>query len=516
MYTIKDMLRRAVVLNANGPAIHEADRSYTWLEVATRVRAVASELISRGFKKGDRMAIMSLNSARYFEMQFAVLWAGGTVVPINTRFAAREIIYCLEDMDGAWICCDDEMLLLFEGIRSSLHGTRGLIYIGTNHCPEGYVSYDTLLQGDPGADTADPAVDDIAIIYFTGGTTGLPKGVMLTHAQMLAGSQGWSSAFKSLSEDDVYIHVAPMFHMADGIMCFTATIAACANVFMGKFEMQPLVDACNRHKVTCILLVPTMARMLCLYLNETGQTISSVRQMVYGASPMPRPVLDMVMKTFAKVELYHGYGATEALGITILGPEYHTPDERGEKMMRSCGRPFRGVLLSIQSPDRKILPPGEVGEVCIRSNSVMKGYWNKPHLTEDVMHDNWYHSGDAGFLDEKGFLTLVDRVKDMLITGGENVYSAEVENALMLHPAIEECAIIGLPDEKWGELVHAVVRLKPGGSVTGPDLQQHCRQHLAGYKVPKSVEFFERSLPKTPVGKMDKTQLKRAIVDRNR
>jgi long-chain acyl-CoA synthetase len=185
-------------------------------------------------------------------------------------------------------------------------------------------------------------------------------------------------------------------------------------------------------------------------------------------------------------------------------------------MMRSCGRPFRGVLLSIQDAQHNELPPGQIGEVCIRSNAVMKGYWNKPALTQDVIVENWYHSGDAGFLDEHGFLTLVDRVKDMLITGGENVYSAEVENVLMLHPAVEECAIIGLPHASWGEVVHAVVRLKKEMSAVAAELQLFCRTHLAGYKVPKTVDIVTKALPKTPVGKVNKRELKRTILDRNR
>lgn len=516
MYTMKDMLRRTLVLNANGPAVFDGDQCINWAQLITRVRAIAASLHAAGFRRGDRMAILAVNSPRYYEFQFAVLWLGGTVVPINTRLAPREIGYCLADLDGPWIATDGEMLVCLEGIKSSLHGVGGYCYLGSGETPAGYVSYEALLAGDSTLETEDPKVDDLALIYFTGGTTGLPKGVMLTHSQMLHGSHQWAAAFTHLSDRDVYIHLAPMFHMADGIMCFSAAITACASVFLGKFEMQPMVDACNRYGVTCMLVVPAMARMLCLYLRETGQSIPSLRLLVYGASPMPRPVLDLVMQTFPDVELYHGYGATEALSITILGPEHHTRDERGDRMMRSCGRPFRGVLLSIQDAAGRILPTGEVGEVCIRSNSVMKGYWNKPSLTRDVLFDNWYHSGDAGFLDEQGFLTLVDRVKDMLITGGENVYSAEVENVLMLHEAIEECAVIGLPDEKWGEVVHAVVRLKVNVAISAAELQAFCRAHLAGYKVPKSIDFAASALPKTPVGKLNKGELKRAIMDRRR
>jgi long-chain acyl-CoA synthetase len=516
MYTLKDTLRRTLILNANGAAIRDGERTFTWAELVARVQAVAAALIDLGFKQGDRLAIIGLNGARYFELQYAVLWAGGTVVPINTRYATRELIYCLHDSDGPWMCTDDEMLLTVEGIRSSLHGTKGLIYIGDHSCPEGYVSYEQLLRGDARVNTPEPRVDDVALIYFTGGTSGVPKGVMLTHSQLLAGAEQWVGALTSLSQQDVYLHVAPMFHMADGIMCFASAIATCANVFLRRFDLPALVEACNRHRVTCITLVPTMARMICLHLAETGQSIPSLRVMAYGAAPMPRAVLDLVMKTWPALQLYHGYGATEALTITILGPEYHTSDERGERLMRSCGRPFRGVLLSIQDAQHNHLPPGHVGEVCIRSNAVMKGYWNEPTLTRDVIVDNWYHSGDAGFLDEYGFLTLVDRVKDMLITGGENVYSVEVENVLMLHPAVEECAIIGLPHETWGEVVHAVVRLKKEMSAVAAELQLFCREHLAGYKVPKSVDIVTKALPKTPVGKVNKLELKRTILGRKR
>jgi long-chain acyl-CoA synthetase len=272
MYTLKDMLRRTLILNASGPAIYDGDQCVSWAQLVTRLRAISASLRESGFRRGDRMAIMSLNSPRYFELQFAVLWLGGTVVPINTRLAPREIIECLADMDRLWIATDEEMLPCLEGIKSSLNGTGVCFFIGRAVCPVGYIAYEVLLSGDAAQETEDPRVDDIALIYFTGGTTGLPKGVMLTHAQMLAGSQQWAAAFTHLSEQDVYIHTAPMFHMADGIMCFSAVITTCASVFLGKFELQPLVDACNRHQVTCMLLVPAMARMLCTHLRETGQS----------------------------------------------------------------------------------------------------------------------------------------------------------------------------------------------------------------------------------------------------
>lgn len=511
MYTIKDLLRRAVLVNANGTAVVDGDERQSWAQFQQRVEAIASTLIKRGLQKGDRVAILSVNSVRYFEMMYGVIWAGGIVAPVNTRFALREVVHCLNELDGCWICTDDSCLATVEAAKSETEGLRGLIHIGSGETPRGYISLAELHGGDGSHVNDEPRTEDIALIFFTGGTTGVSKGVMLTHSQILTASQQSAAGVRSIRSVDVYLHVAPMFHMGDGVMCFVSTMTTCGNAFIDRFDLQRFVDICNRDKVTWATMVPTMLRGLCLHLAATGATVPTLKGFIYGGSPMPASVLDMAMNTFPGVEFVQGYGSTEALSITMLEAKFHTLDERGKYLLRSAGRPFRGVLIGILDENGKPVEQGKVGEVCVRSNAVMKGYWRKPEMTKKALADNWFHTGDAGYVDEEGFLFLVDRVKDMVITGGENVYSSEVENVLLSHPDIEECAVIGIPDEKWGEAVHAVIRLKAERNLEIEILSLHCRATLAGYKVPKSWAFITEPLPRTALGKVRKADLKKQV-----
>lgn len=512
MYTIKDLLRRTLIINPEGVAVHDGDESCTWREFVDRVSRVAESLHTLGMKKGDRVAIYSLNSARYMELLFAVLWGGGVAVPVNTRYAPSELTYCLNDLDGCLIASDDEMHRTLEMAKPAIHGIKALIYMGRGFCPTSYVDYHTLLDGNAEVSLPEPHAEDIAMLIATGGTTGHPKAVMHSHRGLLGTAEQMMAGLGTIKADDVYLHVAPMFHAADVMMCLGSAIVGCANAFLAKFEMQPLVDLCNYHKVTSVNVVPTIAKLLCDYLEESGQSIPTIRTIAYGGAPMSNAIRDAMLKHFPGIQLTNCYGSTESMGVAILGPDYHTPDPANDSRLKTCGRACVGVFLSIQDPLGNELPGGELGEVCVRSNNLMMGYWNRPDLTREVMVDNWYHSGDAGFLDDKGFLTLVDRVKDMIISGGENVYSAEVETALANHAAVEECAVIGVPDETWGQRVHAVVKLYKGELVNEEDLRTMCREYISGYKVPKSIEFVIDALPKTAAGKLDKKALKEKAV----
>jgi long-chain acyl-CoA synthetase len=521
MFTINDMIRRVVTVNKSGCAICTEKWTMTWDEFHIRVQKIAGALIEAGLQKGDRVAVLSLNNPAYYQFMFAVIWAGGIVVPINTRFAPREVENCLNDLDGVWLCSDENFVAVLAELGDRVAGVKGYFFVGSGTTPSNYLGMDVLVCGNAAAVTQDPHTTDVAMIYFTGGTTGKSKGVMLTHQQIKHCAQQMTGGFRTsnpLSDQDCYLHSAPMFHMADGIMCFVAPMVGCANAFMESFNVPELVRLSNALKVSWMTLVPTMVKALCDYLTQcreegaedVRQSIPSLKAIMYGGSPIPQAGLLQVMNTFPGLQLFHGYGATEALIITLLGPGYHTLDADNIPLLKSVGRPFEGVLLGIFDPQGKALPPGEVGEVYVRSNSVMKGYWRNPELTEQALAGNWYHTGDAGYMNDNGFLFLVDRVKDMIVSGGENIYSAEVENAISTHSTVDEVAIIGLPDPKWTEIVHAVVRCKFGHQLTEGEIIAHCREFIAGYKVPKSVEFVEAPLPKTPVGKIDKVALRKA------
>ncbi|MFO1426366.1 MAG: long-chain-fatty-acid--CoA ligase [Steroidobacteraceae bacterium] len=510
-YTLKDLVRRARVVNPDGVALIADGGRLTWEGFESRVRSIAAALVARGLKAGDRVAIVGNTGPHYFEMLFAALWAGGVVAPINTRFAQREIIHCLDDLDGVWLCADAQYLSVAEAVRPYAGQVHGLVFMGPGEAPAGYLPLSTLppLPADA-SDGPEPAADDLAIICFTGGTTGLPKGVMLTHAQLLGGINQMVATLRHMFAADVYLHAVPMFHLADLGFCIASVMTTCGNAFIDRFDLEQFVATCNRDSVTWTTLVPTMVRSLCLHLEQTGQALPTLRGIMYGAAPMPASVLEMAMRMLPEVEFVQGYGLTEAVIAAMLPAKYHTLDEQGRRLLRSAGRPLHGVLISIQDENDRQLPPETYGEICVRSNSMMKGYWRRPDLTAKAIRNNWYHTGDGGYLDREGFLYIADRVKDMIISGGENVYPAEVENALYTHPAVSEAAVIGIADERWGEAVHAIVRCRSGESVAADALREHVRGQVAGYKVPKSIAFVSEPLPKTPVGKIDKAALRRA------
>ncbi|MFO1425562.1 MAG: AMP-binding protein [Steroidobacteraceae bacterium] len=513
MFVINDIIRRAALVNGAGPAILTDDGVVTWGEMRVLVERLAGGLRRRGLKRGDRVAILAVNSPRYYEIMFAVIWAGGVLVPINTRFSDKEILYCLNDLEGAWVGADDALLQVVERLKGQVQGLQGLLHIGLEVPPAGYTGMAELASGDPALVGADPLAKDVAMIYYTGGTTGLSKGVMLSHLQVKHTAQQIAAAMKTedpICSDSVFVHAAPMYHMADGAMCFTMAMVAGANSFMTRYDIPAFVQHVNRHKVTHATLVPTMIKTLCDYLNTHRLALPTLKGVLYGGAPMPPPVLELAMQTLPGVQLFQGYGSTEALIISVLEPQYHVLDVAHRDVLRSAGRPLAGVLIAILDAEGRELPPGQVGEVCVRSNAVMKGYWKKPELTLKTLHGNWLHTGDAGYLDERGFLYLVDRVKDMVISGGENIYPKEVENALLTCREIDECAVIGLPHDTWGEVVHAIVRPKPGAQLDEHSLTQLCRTLIAGYKLPKSFEFVDEELPRTSLGKIDKVAMRNA------
>jgi long-chain acyl-CoA synthetase len=298
-----------------------------------------------------------------------------------------------------------------------------------------------------------------------------------------------------------------MFHAASmgGILGIPATGGT--SVFVPMFAPAAVLDAIERHRVTMTTMVPTMIGMLLGHHSFRPERLASLEILTYGASPMPRALLEKLLSRYPDLDVYQGYGMTESSAVlTVLGPEEH---RRGGALLRSAGRPVPGVVLSIRDGAGSPLPPGKVGEVCARGGNYMTGYWNQPEATAEVFAGGWYHTGDAGYLDERGYLYLTDRVKDMIVTGGENVYSVEVENAIASHPAVAQCAVIGIPHERWGEAVHAIVVCRQDREVTEAELIAHVRESIAGYKVPRSVEFRREPLPLSGALKVLKRELRR-------
>ncbi|MEM7407677.1 MAG: long-chain-fatty-acid--CoA ligase [Pseudomonadota bacterium] len=501
-------VKRAVQINGGGIASICADRTRTWAEFQERIARLASALHGLGCGDNDRAAVLALNSDRYFEFFYGVPWAGCVFVPINIRLAPPEVEFWLNDSGSRVLMVDDQFLPTVRALEGKLETVEHVVYIGDGETPEGLLSYESLLAAaEPVADAA-RGYDDLAGLFYTGGTTGRSKGVMLSHRNLVMNSFNVLPTFQ-FQPDMRWLHAAPMFHIADGCATFGVTTVAGTHVFIPAFSPDGTLDAVQRHGVTDTLLVPTMVNMLVNSPNVGEFDLSTLRSIVYGASPMPEAVIVKAMDVMPDCGFTHAYGQTECAPlVTATGPEFHVLEGPHAGRFKSAGRAVAGVELKIADEDGKEVPRGEIGEVCSRGPHVMQGYWQRPDLTAEAVKDGWMHSGDAGYMDEEGFIYIVDRVKDMIISGGENIYSAEVENALYQHEAVVECAVIGIPNDKWGEAVHAVVRLHEGQEASEEALIAHCRELIAGFKCPRSVSFRGEPMPLSGAGKILKTDLR--------
>jgi acyl-CoA synthetase (AMP-forming)/AMP-acid ligase II len=485
-------------------------RRHTWTELVERVAKLAGALQKLGIKPGDRIAILALNSDRYYEYFFAVPWMGAVLVPLNIRWSIKENVYSLEDSGSTVLIVDDAYSEAAGAILQATDCVRAVIYAGEGDAPEGMLDYEAILTAAAPAEDALRGYSDLAGIFYTGGTTGFPKGVMLSHQNL------WSSSISIMAEmgfqmaGTTYLHSAPMFHLADAAMSIANTIAGSTHAFISSFEPVRFMDAVAEYRVTDALLVPTMISMMLASPAMAQADLSSLRKIIYGASPMPEGTLRQIMEIMSHVDFYQPYGQTELAPIaTILGPEYHVLDGPKAGRLRSAGRAAHCVELKIVDSVGNTLPSGGVGEVAVRGPNTMLGYWNNPELTKAAFVDGWVMTGDAGYLDEEGFLFLVDRLKDMIVSGGENVFSAEVESVITKHPAVREVVVLGIPCEQWGEAVHAIVRLTAEGVATQQDIIDHCRIYIAGYKCPRSVVFREEPFPLTGAGKVRKVELRK-------
>lgn len=482
-------------------------RRRTFAQTLNRVARFAAALRGLGVAPGDRVGILSANSDRYIEAHMAVPWAGAAVNPVNTRWSAAEIAYSLDDCDTRVLLVDDTYLPLLPALRERSRSLRTVIHAGDAATPLELLSYEALLEGAEAMPDAGRGGRDLAGIFYTGGTTGFPKGVMLSHDALVFNAlvlvaEGVARA------GDVGLHVAPLFHIADVCLlnCLWATGAT--HVTQPSFQPLAMLEALERERITTTVLVPTMLQALVDHPEARSFDLSALRRLAYGGSPISEAVLDRAQALLPHAEFSQVYGMTE-LGptATCLGAAMHRPEARARGKLRSGGQAATGVLVRVADAQGRDLADGEVGEILVRSPGVMLGYWGKPEETEAALRDGWMATGDAGRMDQDGFLFIVDRVKDMIVTGGENVYSVEVEQALARHPAVAACAVIGVPDPQWGERVHAVVVPRPGAQPGVEDLRAHCKTLIGGYKCPRSIDFVSE-LPLSGAGKVLKTALR--------
>jgi acyl-CoA synthetase (AMP-forming)/AMP-acid ligase II len=510
-------IRRAVQLRGASPATICGTRRRSWSEFADRVARFAAALLRLGLRTDSRVAILALNSDRYIECIYATWWAGCISVPLNVRSAPPELVQMLRDSGAEVLLVDDPVLQLAGQMGVSLSTFKQLapelkhiISMGDAPPPGDILSYEELLAETAPIDDAMRDGDDVAGIYYTGGTTGEPKGVTLTHANMTI------NAITSLQrlvdgEDAIYLHAAPMFHLADIAMLVGISFSPGAHVVIPKFDPAEVLRVIREERVTVTLLVPTMLGMVLNEFNPAVHDLSSLKTITYGASPMPIAMIEHALRVMPDVGFTQAYGMTELAPVaTALEAKHHALSGPYVSKLRSAGRAIQIADVKVADADDRELPRGTVGQILVRGPGVMKGYWNQPELTAETLRGGWMHTGDAGYMDDDGFLYVVDRIKDMIITGGENVYSAEVENAICKHTAVAMCAVVGIPHDKWGEQVHAILYLRPGQQLSEEDVITHCRTLIAGFKCPRSVEFRTEPLPISGAGKILKRQLRAA------
>ncbi len=499
------LLLPSVARNADRPVATNAATgvSTTYAEHLDRVSRLIGGMRALGLERSDRFAVLALNSPEYLELYHAGFLGGGVVNPLNLRFAPRELIHVLRDSGTSTCFVDATFAPVIDAIREQAELER-IVLIGEADVPH-TTTYDELLATGRPVIPDEGEESDPAVLMYTGGTTGMPKGVL--HDQRGQIINVYHVMMKiNRGRDSVNLLQTPMFHAASIVAVVAGPATGGRLVILPMFEPVAVMDALETYRPTTTTMVPTMIGLVMAHPDFRPECLSGLTDLVYGASPMPEPLLERLLAEYPHVNIWQGYGMTEAGSVvTMLGPEEH---RMGDTYLRSAGSPLFGVELSIQDPLGRELPPEETGEVCARGANVMVGYWRQPEATATALRDGWLHTGDAGYVDKDGYLFLMDRVKDMIVTGGENVYSNEVENALASHPAVQQVAVIGIPHEQWGEAVHAVVVLRDGYQVTEPELTAHAREWIAGYKVPKSIEFRDEPLPLSGAMKVLKRELR--------
>lgn len=480
------------------------DRTFTHAQTMDRVSRLAGAMRQLGVGGGDRVAILALNSDRYFQLLLAIPWADAVVVPVNIRWSVKEIAYSLDETDTRVIFVDDAFAPMVPQLKEASPQLTAFVHCGDQPTPDGMISFETLISDTGPVPDAQRRGDALAGIFYTGGTTGTPKGVMLSHRNIFVSALG-NTTLGGVTPNGRILHAAPMFHLADLASLVAMSILGGSHVFIPMFDPVGTMSAIDTHDVTDMMLVPTMIQMIVDHPKRADFDLSRVGNIMYGASPMSEALLNRARAAFSSTKFLQAYGMTELSPVaTNLVDRFHDDPV----LRRSVGRAAPHSLVKIVDADGAEVPRGTVGEVVVSGDHVMLGYWNKPAETADAIRDGWMHTGDGGYMNDEGFVFIADRIKDMIISGGENVYSIEVENSISSHPAVVQCAVVAVPDAKWGERVHAVVQLVPGQNLTLEALQEHCKADIAGYKVPRSLAVVDE-FPISAAGKILKRELRK-------
>lgn len=506
---VSGLTERAAAALPDHPAIVDGERRLTYRELYDRILRGVAWLRASGIGQGDRVGYLGMNSLDYVVLMQAAQRIGAVTVAINWRLVAREIAFILRDAGIDLLVTEGARLGTVEAAVAEA-GIGRVVLTDGHH--DGSPRFDDgILVCEPDEEVDDLADDTVALQLYTSGTTGHPKGALLTHGSLRASlTQGDRTGedWAQWDESDVSLVAMPQFHIGGSAWTMQGLRGKSSMVLLQQPDIADLIAAVESHGITKMFAVPAVLNMILGHPDAQGKTFPSMRELLYGASPIPLDILKRSMAKFPEAQFVQMYGATETSGTVVyLPPEDHDP--AGTERMKGCGKPFPDVEIRIADEDGNELPTGEVGEVLVRSPLVMAGYHNLPEATARAFHGDWYRSGDAAYVDEDGYLYLFDRVKDMIVSGAENIYPAEVENALSDHPAVADVAVIGVPDEKWGEAVKALVVLAKGEAAGEAELIAFARERIAGFKVPKSVDFVD-GLPRNPSGKVLKRELRKA------
>ena len=499
---VHQVLRRWVEQRSDQEVLRFEGRTTTWSELADRVARAAAAQRAEGLASGGRVAVLDLNHPSCLELTLACAQVGTANVVVNFRLAPAEVAYVINDSRAELLFVGPEFAPLVDGLADQLPSVRRVIRIG-GEADE----YEAWLDIEPDHEVYPAGPDDCFLQLYTSGTTGFPKGAMLTHRAMLAHS-AHVAAENGAGPDDAFLVAMPLFHVGGSSYAQVALYAGARIVMTRTPDPALLLSLLESERINHTFFVPALMALMAQVPGAAERDYSALRVLCYGASPMPLPVLRACMAIFPNVFM-QVYGMTEACGVvTALGPAEHA-DTENEHRLISAGKPIAGVRIEIRDPSTGApVPVGQAGEVCVWTDQLMSGYWNRPDATASAIGENgWYRSGDGGHLDADGYLYVTDRIKDMIISGGENIYPAEIERVLIEHPSVADLAVIGVPDDRWGEVPKAVVVAAPGHTVYEAELLAYCRAQLAAYKCPKSVDVVDE-LPRNPTGKVLKKDIR--------
>jgi acyl-CoA synthetase (AMP-forming)/AMP-acid ligase II len=511
---LTETLRKAIKLFPEKKAIVCGGKRWTYQDFCDRINRLSHGLIDFGVKKNDKVAVLHPNCHYFLESYYGLAQIGAISVPINYRLSPKEIAFIVRDSESKILIADPMFREQLDSIRGEIQRVERVLWTGKGGGGDTRdLNYEEVLSQTNAYEIASAGItgEDIAQIYYTSGTTGRPKGVMLSHKNVATHALG-TIAEIHLTDRDVWIHVAPLFHLADAWATWAVTWVGGTHVLVREFDPGWVLEAIERERVTLTNLIPTMLNLMVNHPDVGKYDYSSLRVLLSGGAPIAPEVVRKIVETF-KCDYIQTYGMTETspyLTLSILKDHLkRLPYEDRLRFKSKTGREFIGVELKVVNDRGEEIKKDEkeVGEIIVRGDIVTKGYWKLPEETAKAIKDGWLYTGDMAVMDEEGYVTIVDRKKDMILTGGENVYSTEVENILYIHPAILECAVVGVPDQKWGEAVKGIVVLKPGQKATEQEIIQFCKERIAHYKAPKSIDFID-ALPRTGSGKIHKKGLR--------